>query len=171
MEEKEIENLINKYGRDVYNFCFFISGDADLADELYQDTFLTVIYKQKKIEKENNIKSYIMGIAVNLWKNHQKKMNRRNCIAPCDCVEDYESICNNFSDLSSEVAKNEELKCLRQAVNTLPEKLRVPVILHYAGDMTTDNIGKSLGIPKGTVLSRLHKARELIRKEMEKYGY
>lgn len=171
MEEKEIENLINKYGRDVYNFCFFISGDADLADELYQDTFLTVIYKRNKLEKENNIKSYIMGIAINLWKNHQKKMHRRNYIAPCKSMDNYETIYNSFSDLSDEVAKSEELKCLRQAVENLPEKLRVIVILHYAGEMTTGNIGKCLGIPKGTVLSRMYKARELLRKEMEKYGY
>lgn len=172
MEEKEIEKIIIEYGKDIYSFCFFISRDKDLADELYQDTFLTAIYKRKNLNKEQNIKSYLMGVAVNLWKNHRKKENRRSSIAPQTYIEDDDvSINIPFVDISDEVAKKEEIRYLCKSVDNLPDKLKMVIILYYAGEMSTKEIGKSLGIPKGTVLSRLHKAREILRKEMEKYGY
>ena len=56
-------------------------------------------------------------------------------------------------------------------VRDLPEKLRIPVELYYLGDCTVEQIARTLQRPRGTVQSRLHRARETIRKRLEEAGY
>ena len=67
--------------------------------------------------------------------------------------------------------ENEILNDVRLAINNLKDKQRIVVILYYCEDFTTEEIGRMLHIPKGTVLSRLAKARKIIKKEMEMKGY
>ena len=63
--------------------------------------------------------------------------------------------------------KEEQLELLRKCVDNLPEKQRQVITLFYAGELSLEEISKVLKIPKGTVKSRLHKAKEELRKEME----
>lgn len=58
---------------------------------------------------------------------------------------------------------------VRRAVMALDEKHRVPIVLYYFEDMPVEQIAASLGIPKGTVLSRLARARDYLRKELKDY--
>lgn len=56
---------------------------------------------------------------------------------------------------------------MRQAVHKLKENLRIPVILYYVNEMTVPQIARILGIPEGTVKSRLSTARKRLKKELE----
>ena len=58
---------------------------------------------------------------------------------------------------------------MRAAVTHLPEHLRLPVLLYYMEEMPTKQAAALLGIPPGTVLSRLHRARKLLKKELEDF--
>ena len=58
---------------------------------------------------------------------------------------------------------------VRRAVMALDEKHRVPIVLYYFEDMPVEQIAASLGVPKGTVLSRLARARDCLRKELKDY--
>ena len=49
MTMKELESCIEAYGKDIYNFCLHLTRDRELAEDLYQDTFLIAIQKQKQI--------------------------------------------------------------------------------------------------------------------------
>ena len=70
-------------------------------------------------------------------------------------------------DANEQVVKEEQLELLRKCVDNLPEKQRQVITLFYAGELSLEEISKVLKIPKGTVKSRLHKAKEELRKEME----
>jgi RNA polymerase sigma-70 factor (ECF subfamily) len=73
-----IERMIREYGKDIYSFCIYLTGSRDLADDLYQQTFLTIIEKGD-IDPDNNPRSYLLGIAVNLRNNQRRKLLfRRN---------------------------------------------------------------------------------------------
>ena len=56
---------------------------------------------------------------------------------------------------------------IRLAVDRLPEKLRIVVLLFYMEDLSTAQIAETMKIPAGTVLSRLHRARRILKKELE----
>ena len=64
-------------------------------------------------------------------------------------------------------ARRERNTLIRNAVNRLPERLRIVVLLFYMEDLSTAQIAAAMHLPQGTVLSRLHRARKLLKKELE----
>ncbi|MDD2960369.1 MAG: sigma-70 family RNA polymerase sigma factor, partial [Lachnospiraceae bacterium] len=58
MTEKELEQCINAYGKEIYSFCRHLTMNQTEADDLYQDTFLKLIELKSKIDFKNNPKSY-----------------------------------------------------------------------------------------------------------------
>lgn len=87
MTKLELERCITKYGKDIYSFCRQLTGNSWLADDLFQDTFLTAMRLLGKLESEQNPKSYLLSIALRLWKNKKRKYAWRKRIAD---VEPYE---------------------------------------------------------------------------------
>lgn len=172
MSVVEMNELVVKYGGDLYRFCIYLTGNRCQADDLYQDTFVKVIQLCHRLDYSGNVKSYLMGIALNLWKNHVRKEKRREMIAP---QVDYGNaeifIADDCNDPLWEYMENEIKQALHKAVRNLPEKQRIAVIFYYMESLPVSEIAKILHIPKGTVLSRLAKARENLKKELEGHGY
>ena len=75
------------------------------------------------------------------------------------------------TDLLQEYVKQETGRLVQRVVNELPEKYRVVVLLHYSMDLTTQEIADQLKISRGTVTSRLLRARKKIKQELEANGY
>ena len=82
MTIQELEQFIATYGTDIYSFCVYLTGNRPEAEELYQDTFLKTLELLDKIQKDGNPKSYLLSVAIRIWKNRNRKINRRNSIAP-----------------------------------------------------------------------------------------
>ena len=172
MTTEEIEHIVYDYGEDIYRFCRYLTSNSDMADELYQETFLRATELSKKLKRSENVKSFLMGIAANVWRNYIKKNARRNEILPQgDYEENIKNVRDDKGNILEAFVENEVLNDVKIAIDNLPEKQRIVVILHYCEEFTTEEISKTLHIPKGTVLSRLAKARKIIKKEMEMKGY
>ena len=73
MERVMIETIIEEYGKDIYSFCVYLTGNKHEADDLYQQIFLIAIEKND-IRIDNNPKSYLLSIAVNVWNNKKRKV-------------------------------------------------------------------------------------------------
>lgn len=158
------------YGREVYSFCKQLTCNKQEADDLYQDTFLKAIEQLNKLEEENNVKSYLLGISIRLWSNKRRKMAWRNRIAPTEnLVEDWES------DIDSSPVETPEDSCITKektrivqiAVNKLPKQLRICILLFYMESLSIRQISDVLHIPQGTVKNRLYQARKKLEKELE----
>jgi RNA polymerase sigma-70 factor (ECF subfamily) len=172
MTNEEIKQCIYEYGDDIYRFCCYLTNNKSSADDLYQETFLKAIEIRDKIRVKDNTKNYLISISLNLWKNHIKKNNRRKEIAPLIYDEDYISaIPDSQIEISETVITVELCKLVRNAIERLPEKQRIVTLLYYSEELSIREIGQMLHLPKGTVLSRLAKARSIIKKEMEDAGY
>lgn len=139
MTREDMEQLITEYGDDLYRFCIHLTGKTDLAEELYQDTFVKVIQLRHRLKKDGNVKSYLMGIAVNLWKNRMRKENGRKQIAP---QADFEQAVFQAADEAMEplqrILEEERNRILYQAVRTLSWKLRMVIFLYYSGADSPD---------------------------------
>lgn len=175
MEITEISTLVSSYGKDIYNFCRQLTHNKEEADELYQDTFMKAIELCQKINAKNNPKSYLLSIALRLWKNHKRKTAWRNRIAPMESYQDE----STFEDISTELLKspeysileNEKKEMVLQAVKSLKENHQSVVYLYYTAEMSMKEIGVILNLPEGTIKSRLYKARINIRKYLEANVY
>ena len=174
MNASDMDLLVEQFGDSVYRYCKSMTYTLEDAEDLYQQTFLKAFELQKRISLERNPKAYLMSIATNLWRNHKSQYARRERIAPTISADE-EGI--QIEDVRAEgdildgIVKEEAYTKLRQCVERLQDKQRQVVLLFYAGQLPVEDIAKALKIPKGTVKSRLNKARMKLREEMEAQGY
>ena len=170
----ELEQCIETYGKEVYSFCLHLTGVREWADELYQDTFLTAMEHITQLHNDAgaNPKSYLLSVAIRLWKNKRRKAAWRRRIAPEQSMDapGGEMLTDETEltdSIETEVLRAEERRQVQRAVDTLPEKYRVVVLLYYMEELPLAQIASVLRVPEGTVKSRLHQARKLLRQQLE----
>ena len=165
-----MEQCIREYGKEIYSFCKHLTCSRQEADDLYQDTFLKAVELQQKIDWQENPKSFLLSVAVRIWKNRKRKAAWRNRIAPTEVLIeewDVEECHDTEASLEESYIIQEESRIVRSAVDKLPEKLRMCVLLFYMEELSIPQIAKVLKIPQGTVKSRLYQARKQLQKELE----
>lgn len=173
MTRQEFIDLLERDGQSVYSFCRMMTGSREEAEELYQETMLVATERHKNINGADNPKSYLIGVSLGIYKNHRKKAARRQRIAPTgELTEELAAVIADKGETPEEkFLRHEMLELIRTETQRLPEHLRLPVCLYYTAQLSVEEIAGTMHIPKGTVKSRLHKARMIIRKKMEDYGY
>lgn len=170
MTEQELEMCVSQYGKDIYSFCKYLTGNTQEADDLYQDTFLKVVELKEKIDYDQNPKSYLLSIVLRIWKNKRRKFAWRKRIVEIQPIIDEKDVDTSrpaVLSLEENLVREEIRDSVRTAVNRLPVKLKIVVLLFYMEDLSTTQVAEILKIPTGTVLSRLHQARKVLRKDLE----
>lgn len=180
MTVQELEHCIDTYGSEIYSFCKQMTGSVQEGEELYQDTFMKAMELAAKVDMNNNPKSYLLSIAIRLWKNKKRKVAWRRRIAGEDSLDDENGILEEASNrpqedrsLSPEDAflHQEQQDMLRNCIAQLPDKYRMLLYLYYTAEMSVGEISQCIKIPQGTVKSRLYQAREMLRERLEVAGY
>ena len=169
MKQSELEMCIAEYGKDLYSFCCYLTYSKMEADDLYQDTFVKVI-ELGKIDVSNNPKSYLLSIAVRLWKNRKRKLERRRRALVSDTMEELEQegrLQTKKTSPEQDMIQKEQKEKIQHPVSGLPDKLRIVALLYYMEDRKVTEISEILHVPQGTVKSRLHKARKILREKLE----
>lgn len=170
MELAGLQQLVKDYGNLLYSFCYQLTGVKQESEDLYQETFLKAVELHQKIDLEKNPKGFLIAIAARLWKNRKRKYAWRQRIAPTDHIEDEElqvSSLDTFDNPEEMALQEEQRQMICQAVSTLSDKLKVPLYMYYTAELSVAEIAEMLRIPQGTVKSRLHKARNQLKKELE----
>lgn len=174
MNKEQLNECIVLYGKDVFSFCRQIAVSHEEAEDLYQDTFLKAMELSEKIKYEENPKSYLISIALRLWKNKKRKFAWRDRIAGTDTIDEFTEKRTLYlveNPVEEEVLKGDLNERVRREVGAMEEKYRIPLILFYSSELSHAEIAGIMGIPTGTVKSRLHKAKELLRERLEVYYY
>jgi len=167
---KEFSDFLEVCERDIFSFCKYLTmGNGDV-EELYQETVLAAFLAVDKIDGAQNPKAFVYAIAVGKWKNMRRKATRRSVIAP-SADEDALLTVAGSDDVETAAEKNELKRAIAIALSGIDDKFRIPLILHYFDDYSLEEIARICSIPKGTVKSRLHKGRGLLRKGLMKEGY
>lgn len=171
MTIQELEKFIDQYGRNIYSFCKKLCLNDDAADELYQDVWLKAMQDIKKIQISQNVKSYLISLAVGNWRNKKKKYAIRNRIAPSATITDeMESVLEDEGESALEqIIDKERQTAVQEAVAKLKDPYRVPILLYYMEEQSVKEIAKELHVPEGTVKRRLWTARKKLSEELEEY--
>ena len=169
MNQGELETYIQQYGKDLYSFCRSITHNMQEADDLYQDTFLKAYEMQDDVVIERNPKSFLMSVAINLYRNYKRKLSIRQRIIGIG-IELEEEITEvpSMEQLTEEkVVAKEVCQMVRQAVEKLPDKYKIPILLFYMEDLPIANISEILKLPEGTIKSRIHRAKKILKQKLE----
>lgn len=167
MKQEELEFYINTYGRDLYSFCCCVTHSRQEADDLYQDTFLKMCEQELTIK--TNPKSFLMGVALNLYRNYKRKMSVRQRIAGISAsLDDYvESIPMEGLLTEDMIISKEECQIVQETVRKLPDKYRLVILLFYMEELSQAEIAKMLRISESAVKTRIHRAKKILRGKLE----
>lgn len=159
--------LVRRYERELYGYLRRYVGDDDLAEDVFQNTFVQVFLKIQQFEPGRAARPWIYAIATNQAIDALRRRNRRaDQRADSLAVPDEDGEPRPFFELlpspevnpTERVESNEERQRVRAAVDRLPELLRQVVMLAYFQGLKYRDAAEVLGIPVGTVKSRLHAA-------------
>ena len=169
MDVAEFEQFLEIHEKDIYSFCRSLAMDADKASDLYQDTVLAAFEMRGQIKVSQNPKALFFSIAVGKWRNTKRKAGRRQAIAPELPLDDFTGQELAVRSEGPEGLTQSKLlrETIRQALAALDDKFRIPLILHYFDDYDLACIAQICNVPKGTIKSRLHKGRALLKKSLE----
>lgn len=175
MNEMEMDQFVSACGKDILRFCRMTAGSFQEGDDLYQDTMLILLEKLDRLDPEENMKSYALSVSIRLWKNRKRKFVRRFQRVPQESLEELaeQGIRPGGDDTSPEeiLICQAQIHLVRQLVQQLPEKYRLPIQLYYSAGLTVSAIAQVLKLPENTVKSRLHRGKEKLRKCMEEMEY
>ena len=170
MNKQLLEHYIEAYGTDIYSFCIRLTQNREQAEELYQDTFLAMCEKEEWKEG-GNVKSYLFGITIKLWRNRKRKFAWRKRIAaeiPLSKEQGLEAFSTD-ENLEQHMVSKEEQEAVWKAVYKLPEQLRIVILLYYMEDFKVAEIAEKLSLSISNVKSKLMRARRYLKQELEDF--
>lgn len=158
-----IEQLVHTHQAEVYRLALSILDDPDEADDATQEVFVAALRSLDSFRGDSSLKTWLFRITINLCRSRHQRDQRRMRLRQI-----LESLFRaDQAHPESEAVRHEAESALWRAVRALDEKHRIPVILRYYHDLPAAEIAETLGIPVGTVHSRLNHARERLRARLE----
>lgn len=158
----------------MYNFAFRLTFDEDDAKDLVQDTYLKAYRFINSFEQGTNAKAWLFRILKNSFINEYRKKSKQPTKVDYQEVETYYNSDDvdyqSTTDLRAESVKDMLGDEISNALNSLAVDFRTVIILSDLEGFTYEEMAKILDIPIGTVRSRLHRARNLLKDKLRGYA-
>jgi RNA polymerase sigma-70 factor, ECF subfamily len=161
------EELVHRYEKELYGYLRNYLGDSDLAEDVFQQTFLQIHLKCDQFESERKLRPWLYAVATNQAIDFQRRQGRHR-MASLDrrMGGDTDNEAGAFVELFDspapgpveETESAEQSANVRRAVDELPEQTKQVVTLVYFQGLKYREAAEALDIPVGTVKSRLHAA-------------
>lgn len=158
------DELVRRYRRPVYNLVRALTGGDDDAEDLVQDVFVRAFRAIDGFRGESAFKSWLYRIAVNVVHTH---LQRRRIREPLSAARSSDAPLGEVPDGDDLEAALLRRQAIERALASLPEQLRVLVVLRDVHGLKYDEIAKIVKRPRGTVESRLFRARQQLRPLLE----
>lgn len=153
--------LIDRYRQPLYAYILYTIRDAELADDVFQDTFIKAIttIKQGKYTDTGRFKAWIMRIAYNLMIDYFRMKSNEKTISNNSFDVDLfnnQDLCED--NIETEMVKTQVLKDVKKLVYYLPEKQREVLEMRYYKDLSFKEIADITGVSINTALGRMRYA-------------
>jgi RNA polymerase sigma-70 factor (ECF subfamily) len=151
------EEIARDHGRFLYTVAYRLAGNDDDAQDLVQESLIRIRRGLERYEP-GSLQGWMARIVTNVFLDEMRRRKRR----PTDALPD-----DPGSVLPTTAAADEVFTGLsaeiQRALEELPEEFRVPVVLCDVSDLSYEQIAATTGVPIGTVRSRLHRGRRMLR--------
>ena len=155
--EKQFDYVYNEYAKELYNIAYGFTRNRDDSIDIMQNAYVVLLESNKKFESNEHIKYFLIRVTINESLDLLKSASKKRVIKNNDVVV-------NFPETKKEGLPYD----LSEIVNTLPEKYKTIIILHYYDDMKIKDISNVLKISESAVKKRLERARDLIKEIIER---
>ena len=166
MKSDQFQANLMKLQNNMLNFAYMLTSNRDDAQDLVQDTMLKALDNADKYTENTNFKGWVFTIMRNIFINNYRRVSRSATII--DQTEDlYHLNISQDSGLSSP-EESYSVQEISAAIEAFPEKYRKPFKMHVAG-YKYDEIAEEMGLPLGTVKSRIFFARQRLQEMLSDY--
>ena len=160
-DQEAFRQLVIRHHRLVINVAFRALGELSLAEDVAQEVFLKVYKALPGYRHEKPFKHWLHRVAANAVTD---ALRRRRPIVSLDGME--QPPASSEADPMEVATRHDLQKAVRQAIASLPSHYRDTIALQAFGELSYDEIAKTLDIPLGTVMSRLNGAKRLLRERL-----
>jgi RNA polymerase sigma factor (sigma-70 family) len=161
-DEAAFEVLVWRHGAMVFGLCRRMLRHERDAEDAFQATFLALVRKAGSISKRQSVSSWLYKVAYRVALEARARAART--------VPAVAGASPSAKDSADDVLWRDLRPVLDEEVNRLPEKYRAPFVLCYLEGRTNEEAARQLGCPRGTILSRLARARERLRQRLTRRG-
>ncbi|HEX8676119.1 MAG TPA: RNA polymerase sigma factor [Segetibacter sp.] len=147
-------------------FAVTLTHDSEIAKDLFQETLFRALSNKEKYNVGTNIKAWLYTIMRNIFINDYRRKARQNTVldnSPNEFLLDY-----NQTTSSNSAEATLQLKEIQGSIHQLPEIFKKPFLLYFDG-FKYHEIAVMLKEPLGTIKSRIHFARKLLKAQIERY--
>jgi RNA polymerase sigma-70 factor, ECF subfamily len=158
ISDHTFDDWVRQYQRLLFGIAYWWTGSRTDAEELTQKAFFQAYRSRSSLREIEAVKGWLVGILRHCYAQMCRKGHSRMEI-PLDEVMDKSG---ETIDLRSDGADPHDFLALRQALERLDERHRLPLVLFYFQELSYREIAEALDLPLGTVMSRLSRARQLL---------
>jgi RNA polymerase sigma-70 factor (ECF subfamily) len=170
--ERAFRELVGRYRSRVLNLVSRLLNDREASDDISQEVFVRVFLHRKNYRRGAKFSTWLFTIAANLAKNEIRRRKRRRNWSSLDELQEqlHDSslqLMDPKGNREAEVDSAQIQGIVGEAITTLPERYRLALVLRDVEGLAYEEIAQVLGIPGGTVRSRINRARLMLKKKLE----
>ena len=165
----EFKDDLNRLSAVLNTFAFNLTKNSEDAKDLFQETALRAIKNKDKFRPGTNLKAWLFTIMKNIFINNYRKKAKSKVVN--DSTENLFYLNSTAADIENKADSNIMMKELLSMIDGLEATLRAPFLMHYEG-FKYQEIADELGLPLGTVKSRIFFARKSLKEQIQnKYDF
>ncbi|MCZ7649490.1 MAG: sigma-70 family RNA polymerase sigma factor [Planctomycetota bacterium] len=170
-DESAFDKLVKRHQVGLLNYFFRLLWDRTLAEDLTQEVFLRLYTHREEYEPRAKFTTYLYRIGRNCWIDYLRRTKAERKTRSLDAQDEEgrslsEAVAARAEDPRSTVGKDELTEAVIEAIDALPEDHKLVFILSEVQGMKYQEIGETLGIPVGTVKSRMFHALKRLREHL-----
>ncbi len=152
----------------LYNVAMRYAGNQYDAEDLVQETYFIAFKKFDQLRDTKKIKSWLFKILRNTFLKNQRQNGQRKKTEYDDTIDYINALENAVErvDVASAYERKIEADQIQRLLSELPEKYQSPILLYFISEMTYQEISETLDLPIGTVMSRLSRGKQMLKKKI-----
>ncbi|MDA8333644.1 MAG: sigma-70 family RNA polymerase sigma factor [Peptococcaceae bacterium] len=167
------EVLVHLHEKKIYNFCQYLSGNSEDAEDLAQEVFIKAFYNLSGFRRESSFYTWLHRIAVNTWISWQRK-HRNTSTVPLEKQGVDGSYAMDLPDPAADPLDQAQAAELREffnkALDSLNTEYRAVLVLREIEGFSYEEIAASTSVSVGTVKSRLNRARQILKDKIREFS-
>lgn len=175
IDAHDFARLVDRFKDPIVNYVTRLVGQRERAEDVAQETFVRFYQHRHKYREMGSLQAYLFRIATNLVRTEERRRKRWRLLEPIfshggrshDGIHSPTSPPTPNPERSS--LASEEHRVVTRAIAELEITFRAPLVLREIEGLSYREIAEALEIAEGTVKSRLHRARELLKEALEPY--
>lgn len=163
MDDQSLEAVMDQYGTDVWNYAYFLTKDTEMADDISQEVFIKCYKSIGSFKGRSTLKTWLLTITRNTTFTYRRSryFHSRSFVELLR-RQDTQTLVDQrakAASAESEYLSREHVNEIWDVIMQLPDKLREVLVLDLKFEMSVAEMSEMIGIPGGTVKSRLSRAR------------